>query len=110
MIFGLTGTEEPSGAEVRRTRRDVSGRFEVVSEMETPDVGVPESQFEVPKEEQRGAKAPRITIERRAVSKHTETFKKLLDTNKQSAAQCSARSNAERRRSEEAERHDHELR
>lgn len=49
--------------------------FEVVSELETPDLGVPESQFELPIEEER-IKRPRTTIERRAVNKHTEIFRR----------------------------------
>lgn len=77
MLFGLT--EEQVSGEVRRTRRDVSGRFEVVTDMETPDFEVPESQFEVPKEEQAARqKAMRATIERRAVNKHTEIFRQSV--------------------------------
>lgn len=73
MLFGLT-EEQP---EVRRTRRDVSGRFEVVTDMETPDIEVSDSQFAVPKEEQAAReKGLRPTIERRAVNRHTEIFRK----------------------------------
>ena len=75
VLFGLTEPEAPAGV---RGRRDVSGRFEIVSDMETPDIGVPESQFEVPKEEVR-VKPPRLTIDRRAVSKHTEIIRKSVE-------------------------------
>lgn len=74
VLFGLTEPEAPTGV---RGRRDVSGRFEIVSDMETPDIGVPESQFEVPKEEVR-VKPPRLTIDRRTVSKHTEIIRKSV--------------------------------
>ncbi len=45
-----------------------------VLQMETPDIGVPDSQFELEKAEAR-KKKPKITIERRSVNKHTEMFR-----------------------------------
>jgi hypothetical protein len=58
-------------------RRTTGGKpIQVVSEMETPDLELPESQFEVLHEEVEIPKGARPTIERRAVNKHTEIFRR----------------------------------
>lgn len=72
---------EISQAEEARRRGRPSKPIELVSELETPEVGVPESQFELPYEEAK-EKLPRATIERRAVNKHTEIFR-MSHTRKQ---------------------------
>lgn len=58
-------------------RRTIGGKpIQVVSEMETPDLEAPESQFEVLREEVDLTKTQRPTIERRSVNKHTEIFRR----------------------------------
>jgi hypothetical protein len=70
---------EPSGGEEPLERKR---GVEIVSHMETPELEVEPSQFDIPIEqvsEEEEARARRPTIERRAVNRHTEIFRGELE-------------------------------
>lgn len=88
VLFAAAPVEELSLEGVRmRASRTGRDRVQVVSDMETPELGLPESQFELPVEEVRAERAARPTIERRAVNRHTEIFR-AYDTFSRLAAEA----------------------